>query len=281
MLIAAKLNWIVEKHPAYADVNGDKVDVGYSALVRMGNSTGGNDILDVVSNDWEPVQNYEAFDFFYDFIMAGDMKMHTAGSLQKGKIVWGLAKINESFELFNGDVVESYLLFTNFHKYGYSTDIRFTPTRVVCQNTLAVALSERIGRMAKFTHRNKFDPELAKEILNISTIKMEEYKEMAQFLGSRQAKNEDIITYFKRIFPVSDTSEKELSRNAIRGIELVETQPGAEFAAGSWWQNFNAVSYMTDHLIGRSVDTRLTSAWYGQNRILKNKALDLALEMAA
>ena len=67
--------------------------------------------------------SYEAFDFFSDFVKAGDMEMHTAGSLDDGKMVWALAKVNESFELFKGDKVDSYLLFSNPHQYGKSSSI--------------------------------------------------------------------------------------------------------------------------------------------------------------
>jgi hypothetical protein len=75
-------------------------------------------------------------------------------------------------------------------------------------------------------------------------------------------------------------SEKVLSKSAERALEVIETQPGAEFGRGTWWQAFNAVTYMTDHEIGRSVDSRLTSAWYGANKNLKTKALETAVEMA-
>ena len=145
MLDAAGLNWTVSKIPAFADIAGEKVAIGHSALVRSLD----NKMLDVVSNDWNPVQNLEAFEFFNEFVNAGDMEMHTAGSLKNGQIVWGLAKIKESFELFKGDTVESYLLFSNFHKYGFSTDVRFTPVRVVCNNTLTLSLNSQVERMVK------------------------------------------------------------------------------------------------------------------------------------
>ena len=77
MLDAAGLNWKVEKIKAYAKVDGKNIDVGRSALVRNID----NKILDIVSNDWNPVQNSEAFEFFNDFIAEGDMEMSTAGSL--------------------------------------------------------------------------------------------------------------------------------------------------------------------------------------------------------
>ena len=132
MLEAAGLDWSVTKVPAFAKVGDKQVAIGHSALVRSMDDS----ILDVVSDDWNPVQNQEAFEFFNDFVAAGDMEMHTAGSLKNGQIVWGLAKVKESFELFKGDRVDSYMLFTNFHKYGYSTDVRFTPIRTVCNLSL-------------------------------------------------------------------------------------------------------------------------------------------------
>lgn len=277
MLKAANLDWTVEKSPAYAIVGDEPRLINRSALVRDRD----NKILDIVSDDWNPVQNEEAFDFFHEFVMAGDMEMHTAGSLKEGQIVWGLAKIKESFELFGGDRIDSYLLFTNFHKYGFSTDLRFTPIRVVCNNTLTLSLNSKVERMVKMSHRRVFDAQLAKTALGVATDKLQKYKEMAEFLGSRRAKNEDVMEYFKRVFPVTGVAtSKEVSKNAQIALSVIDTQPGAEYAEGSWWQPFNAVTFMTDHIVGRSADTRLQSAWYGSNKTLKTKALELAVEMA-
>lgn len=281
MMEAAGLDWEVHKVPAFATVGGESVNIGHSALVRMSD----DHILDVVSNDWNPVQNLEAFEFFNDFISAGDMQMHTAGSLKQGQIVWCLAKINESFELFKGDRVDSYMLFTNFHKYGFSTDIRFTPIRVVCNNTLTLSLNSDTSRLVKINHRNIFKPDNAKLMLGIAAHKLASYKEMASFLGSKKAKNEDIVEYFTRIFPVTSAkdgkSKKEVSKNASLALSILETQPGAEFAEGSWWQPFNSVTYITDHLAGRNADNRLATAWYGSGKSLKTKALEIAIEMAS
>ena len=281
MLIEAGLNWEVRKHRAFAEINGERVRLDTAALVRSSDSK----VLDVVSAEWNPVQNASAFSFFDEFIENNTMEMHTAGSLQGGQIVWVLSKIKDSFELFGGDRVEGYLLFTVYHKYGFSTDVRFTPTRVVCNNTLNLALGkENTGNKIKVSHRVIFDALSVKSALGLAGNQMEQYKESAEFLGNHRAKNEDIIEYFTRVFPVSAASKKatkgEKSRNAVRALELLTTQPGAEFAEGSWWQAYNAVSYWTDHEAGRTPDNRLTSAWYGENRRLKIEALDLAMEMA-
>lgn len=276
MLEAAGLDWTVEKTPTFAIINDEHVSTGQSALVRSSD----NKILDVVSDDWVPVQNLQAFEFFNDFIAAGDMQMNTAGSLRNGQIVWALAKVNESFELFGGDRIDSYLLFSNFHKYGFSTDVRFTPIRVVCNNTLTLSLSSAVERMVKINHRSQFNGDNVKMMLGITSDKLSKYKDMASYLGSKMYKKETLVEYFQRVFPVANSSEKELSRNASRALSVVEGQPGAEYAEGSWWSAFNAVTYMTDHLVGRSNDTRLSSAWYGQNKNLKTKALELAVEYA-
>jgi len=277
MLEAAGLNWEVRKIPAFAEIAGQQVEVGRSALVRSFDDK----ILDIVSDDWNPVQNEEAFEFFNDFVAAGDMEMHTAGSLQEGKIVWGLAKIKESFELFKGDKIDSYLLFSNFHKYGFSTDVRFTPIRVVCNNTLTLSLNSNVERMAKISHRKVFNGDNVKEMLGVAKDKLATYKDMAAFLGSKRYNNESIVDYFTRIFPVtSSSSKKEMSRNAEAAMTIIEAQPGAQFAEGTFWQAFNTVTYMTDHVIGRNADNRMASAWYGINKGLKTKALEVAIEMA-
>lgn len=274
MLDAAELNWTVEKHPTYYTKDGCNHITDSQALVRSSD----NKLLSMVSDDWNPIQNEEAFEFFNDFVGAGDMEMHTAGSLKNGQIVWALAKVKESFELFKGDQVDSYLLFSNFHKYGFSTDVRFTPIRVVCNNTLTLSLNTKVENFVKISHRQKFNPDITKEMLGVAKEKLLSYKEMASFLGSKRYSEENIVEYFTRIFPVS--GKKEVSRNAWRALEVLDTQPGREYAPGTWWQAFNAVTYMTDHELGRTADSRLTSAWYGFNKGLKTRAIELAVEMA-
>lgn len=278
MLEAAGLDWEVEKVKAYANVNGTNVDVGHSALVRKTD----HKILDIVSNDWNPVQNADAFEFFNDFIAEGDMEMHTAGSLAGGQIVWALAKIKDGFDLFGGDTVESYLHFTNFHKYGCSTDVRFTPIRVVCNNTLTLSLNTKVERFVKISHRREFNGDSVKLALGVAQEKLAKYKEMAKFLGTKRYTDESVVEYFKRVFPVSGgpDAKKELSKSAKTALSVLDTQPGANFASGTFWQAFNATTYFTDHLAGRSQDTRLQSAWYGNNKVLKTRALEIAVDMA-
>ncbi len=136
MMKKAQVDWEVLEVESFIEFNGKKTPTGDKSLVR---STDGK-VLTNTGPGWKPVQNEQAFEFFAEYVYAGDMEMHTAGSLKDGKMVWALAKVKESFKLFKGDEVESYLLFSNPHEYGKSIDVRFTPIRVVCNNTLTLAL---------------------------------------------------------------------------------------------------------------------------------------------
>lgn len=278
MLEAAKLDWGVYTEPCYADLDGKKVELNKQVLVRDRD----HKVLDVISNDWKPLQNIDAFEFFNDFVAAGHMNMDTAGSLKGGRRVWALAKIDESFALFNGkDQVDSYLLFSNPHQYGSSIDVRMTAVRVVCNNTLTLSLNQKSKNFVKINHRRQFDPEQVKEALGISKDKLEKYKEMGEFLSSKRYTDENVVDYFKRIFPVADTSEKDMSRNAYACIETyMNNMPGAELGEGSFWQLYNTITYFTSHVAGRSDDNRVSSLWYGNGKNLNAKALEVAVEMA-
>ena len=278
MLEKAGLDWTVRKVPAYAEVAGERVAVGRSALVRDSDDS----ILDVVSDDWNVLQNHEAFEFFHDFVANGDMEMHTAGSLRDGQLVWALAKVNDGFELFKGDQVDSYLLFSNPHRYGWSIDVRFTPIRVVCNNTLTLSLNTASKNFVKVSHRRQFDGDMVKETLGVAKEKLVMYREMAEFLGGRRYTGPKLVEYFKKVFPVAGGPEKkkEMSISASKALDVVHTQPGANFAEGSWWSAFNAVTYMVDHKLGRSQDNRMTSAWFGNGKKVKADALELAVQMA-
>ena len=279
----AGVDWRVREVESFVEFDGQRMATGQKSLIR---ETDGK-ILTNVGKDWHPCQNETAFEFFNEYVLAGDMEMHTAGSLKDGQYVWALAKVKESFDLFGGDQVDSYMLFSNPHVYGKSIDVRFTPIRVVCNNTLTFALDTASQRAVKVGHRAQFNPDMVKEQLGIAHEKFAKYKEMAQFLGSKRVKVEDLLNYYNEVFPLTSGKDKQeqvtaesISRQAKNALEVLETQPGAEYAEGSWWQVFNSVTYVTDHLQGRNADNRLHSQWYGQNQLRKVKAAEKAVEFA-
>lgn len=278
MMVAAGLDWEVGKYVTYARVKDKTVPTGKKALIRLSD----NRVLSpLVGPDWEPTQNEEAFEFFKEYVDAGDMSMETAGSLKGGQIVWALARMKGGFTINGDDETLPYLLFSNSHEYGTSTQADFTATRVVCMNTLQLALGHRTKNRVVLNHRAKFDPEKVKEMLGLAANTLDEYKEKAEFLSSKKATEFDIVEYFKELFPVGANAKKEMSKLAIEAIETVHAQPGANLAEGTWWQPFNAVTFMADHTMSRTDDTRVYNAWFGGTRDLKTKALKKALEYAA
>lgn len=280
VLEAANLNWEVEKHEMYFLKEG-AVGVGgfiraprKMALVRKTD----NKFYDVVSPNWKPLQNETAFEFFREFVDAGDMEMKTAGSLRDGQLVWALARMKDSFQPFVGDVIESYLLLTNPHQFGRSIDVRFTPRRVVSNTTLSISLGSDAGTAIRTSHAQKFDEDKIKSILLRSREALHEYREKAITLGTVRYNLNQVNAFFQEMFPSSNP--EKVSRNAQKAEIVLNNQPGKQFGEGTWWQAFNAVTYVTDHVAGRTADSRLNSAWYGTNKDLKNKALDRAVEYA-
>ena len=289
---AAGLDWTVEKVPLHYPVgaptgqeNPEWRRSGDYALVRSSDGR----YLDTVKSTWRPVQNSEAFQFFDEFVRAGDLTMETAGSLAGGKWVFALAKARDCFHLARAkqDVTESYLLFTNPHAYGQSVDIRFTPVRVVCRNTLTLALGQKNNDYrVSFAHRRAFSPSLAQSLVRHMVHRLDDYRLQADYLAGRRYDSESVDRYFREVFKPTVEPRKPsgdvlpLTRNAARAAEIVETQPGHELAPGTWWNAFNAVTYLTDHEIGRSHETRLTTAWYGPGKARKVRGLNLAVEYA-
>jgi phage/plasmid-like protein (TIGR03299 family) len=284
MIKAAGLGWGVVKSPMYYDVNGEQINSGKFALLRDSD----NQFFDTVSDSWEPCQNRDAFSIFEEFVEAGELEMHTAGSLKGGQIVWGLAKMKEQFALFNDDVTEQYMLLVNPHKFGQGIHVRSTPIRVVCNNTLSWSLGQHSDVQSTQNHRRPFDAEAMKEAIGIARYKFSAYKEAAELLSKKRYNVVSIEEYFAKVFPgysskkdeAANDGKAKLSRAAERALEVIETQPGAEFGKGTWWQALNAVTYMADHELGRDADSRLRSAWFGINKDRKNVALQTAIEYA-
>ena len=154
MMQEAQLDWTVSKRPSYTIDSPDwSDDVGLMQaedtfhIVRDSDNT----ILSHCGKGYIPIQNEKVFEFFKRFTEAGHMTMETAGSLRDGKEIWGLAKISNDFELVGGDEIKGYLLINQPHVAGKSMTIKLTPIRVVCNNTLTMAL-EAGGPPVSYTH---------------------------------------------------------------------------------------------------------------------------------
>ena len=170
----------------------------------------------------------------------------------------------------------------------------FTPIRVVCMNTLMMAISTAIERF-RAPHIRKFDDEVQREAektLGLATQMTKEFSDAAKFLSKKRCTDDDVVIYAAHLFDKgnrdrAEAGEKIVSSELNRTAWQVRTgftqSPGAELksAKGTWWGALNAVTHYIDHEAGRERDTALTSAWFGQRAAKKWEALSLALKMAA
>lgn len=281
LLIESGLDWNANKVSTYFrdPVSGEERPTGKQALIR---STDSAVLCPSVGKEWQPVQNSAALAFFEEFCSAGSMHMESAGALANGRYVYAYSKIDEAFELPGGDLVEARMLFCNPHIVGKSVNIFFTPRRFICLNQLPMLFCTSSGRF-RCLHTATFDPEEAKQALGLSKGMFAEFKQQSEFLASRRFTNPQLEQYFMGLFPNggSVANENGMSRRAMLCVANLESQPGADMSAGSWWHAFNTVTYVADHVLGRSEDTRSANALFGWTRQRKQEALQLALKMAA
>lgn len=275
MMQAAGCDWTVSKQPMYRKYNDEYHVTNMTALTRDSD----NKILDYVPETWNENQNKDAFQFFHDYVMAGDLEMHTAGSLKGGQIVWALAKIKNSINIGGKDMIDNYMLFTNPHKFGSAIDVRMTNVRVVCNNTITMALNQQSSQVAKSSHRVTFDPAEVKKTLGIVDMKNTQFKDAMEFLTTKSYKQDKLEEYFGHLFPKAG-DKKELSRNASAIMGIIDNQPGADLFPGTWYNALNAVTFFTSHDAARNEDTRVFNQWFGSTQKQNISALNKALEFA-
>lgn len=272
MMKKAKLDWSVTKQPLYyskTNVEGKPdAEVGDNfALVRSSDGK----CLDVVGKHYRPVQNKDSFEFFNEFVQAGKAKMETAGSLRGGKYVWGLANLNRSFKLAGNDEVKGYLLVASPHERGKALITKFTTVRVVCNNTLTLAL-RNAGTEFRMAHRSEFDAKMrerAKEVLGIAREQMDEFEANARKLKAMKMKQRDIIEVLANVYQPDSTMkklmedvDKNTSPSMKKVLDVLVNAPGADPDTG--WGVLNAVTYYADHVASRTADKRIFNAWLGK-----------------
>jgi len=281
-IVAAGLNWEVVKKPVYVKLDKRFQVKDTFAMVRKDKWQKNEcDILGVVGKNYTPVQNKDAFNFFDSIV--GDKKAiyHTAGSLSDGKIIWILAKLPGYIRVVGNDISEKYLLLSNSHDGTSMVQIKFTPIRVVCQNTLTIAMNK--GETLKVKHSRDVKDKLkqASELLGIVNDKYDtierSFKNMAKVLLNEKRLNE----YVKTIFPdpVDELQYATVDNNREMVRELFEQGLGNNLpgVAGTLWAGYNAVTELIDHKITKqNKDMRTKSIWFGNGYNVKQKAFDVA-----
>ena len=238
----AGLDWEVNQEPIMIE-SGDVI-AGYKANVRDSD----NAILGIVTDRYKVVQNTQAFDFTNGLI-GGDVRYETAGSLQGGKRIWLLAKMPTKSIL--GDDVEPYLCFTNTHDGSGAIRICMTPIRVVCNNTLNIAL-DTAQRQWSTKHMGDLETKMeeARNCLSMANSYMMALDESSDRLANTKISDDAIMAAFDELFPVDDNStdrKKENVKQVKDEFMVCYFSPDISQFKGTVWGAVNAMSDLVCH----------------------------------
>lgn len=256
----AELDWRVEQTPVFTDAG---IEIpGYKANRR---DTDGS-ILGIVSDRYKIVQNTEAFEFT-DAIVGetedGVVKYETAGSLCGGKRIWLLAKMPTKKVL--DDDVEPYMVFANSHDGTGAIRIAMTPIRVVCQNTMNLALNTA-KRQWSTKHVGDMQSKLeeAKLCLRMADSYMANLDVEADRLANAKLYREQIEEILDAMFPVDDNTSERKKNNIVQFKNQFWTaysMPDIQKFEDSAWMAVNAMSDLVTHSAPRR-----STASYNENR---------------
>lgn len=288
MVKAAGLDWEVGKVP----VPGRRVDdngapVRYQLMRKARPGTEECDIvLGIVSPKYEPLQNVEAFGFFDSIVGKGSAVYETAGALGDGERIWVLAKLPDQIVLSGDDIIDKYLLLSNEHTGSGSVAVKFTPIRVVCQNTLNLAIKD--GQQVHRVRHSKNMFERLAEAEEVLGICKNVYKAAeASFMAMMQVQMKDdrLVIYLDAVLPRTEL-QKENGEKPQRWEPIFKLFESPDFtprqARGTLWAAYNAITRYEDYRESREAgqDRRLDRVWFGRGADLKVRAFKKAEEFA-
>ena len=265
----AQLDWTVEQMPLIALPAGSGGRIDVPPRVAVANVRTDNDtILGVVTDAYNVVQNVDAFSFMDAISEHGYVRYEAAGSLRGGRFVWLLARLADDIEVGDGDIQRKYLLFLNSHDGKTAVRVLPTAVRVVCWNTLQVALRDGSGLW--ISHRGNLDEKIqqARNVLTEAGMHFDQYASLAQKLAMQGVQHTRAVEYFQALMPdISRTSELgqpllpdiSAAQRRARLMSYYESDPG--HTAGTAWGLVNAATAYSDH--GRNIratEGRVTKA---------------------
>lgn len=280
MLKLANLNWDVKLQPVFV---GDSVVDGYKAVVRDDT----NQVLSIMKSRYQPLQNTEALNFFDPLVERSEAIYETAGSIKNGRTVFLVAKLPDYIQPVKGDLIEKYVLLTNSHDGSSPVIAKVTPVRVVCNNTLTLALKGD-GQEVRVRHTKGIvdNLTLAHETLGLINKVNSQVEEIFAKMAKVQMNTESAKAYFEMVFNVKkdeDGDSSTRSANMIQNVfELVESGKGTDIVGvrGSLYGMYNALTeYVDHHKTYRTKTDRTDALLFGSGAKLKEKAFTEALSL--
>ena len=250
-----------------------------------------SEILGVVSERYSVVQNSEAFDFMDTLLQTGQVKYESAGALKNGRIVWILARIPGDIIVGNGDVTRKYMLLHNSHDGTKAVRVSPTNVRVVCWNTLQVAINQKDNAIS-IRHNGNVKDKLrdAQRVLHIVNKGYDDFAVKAQILSQRSINDCDVKRFIATLEPdMKNPTDKDLKnldrrRLKIRNYFNAEAQCALEMNEEiTAWTLLNAATAHNTHgKKGRSnPEKSFESCFIGSGAKQSQIALDKAMAMFA
>jgi phage/plasmid-like protein (TIGR03299 family) len=268
---------------------------GRRAVVRGDTKT----VLGIVSDHYKIFPAKDCFSFLDSLLPTREIYYEVAGVLGQGRRVWMLAKLPDSIHIKGVDTVDEYLLLTNTNDGTRAAEVRFTPIRPVCANTLHAALRQKTKTSLKIRHKGDIASKLneAREVLGLATQYYAEIGQVMEGLASVTITPHSLEDYFEKLFPDPKPKNGKLpERNVNRGIrnrltELFEYQLEHEpkETGPTVWGAYNSVTRFLTHEAGdrtrkaaeSSDQKRLESQWFGSFAKKSFEAFDLAVTMSS
>tara|TARA_B100000902_G_scaffold227942_1_gene216393 strand:- start:2275 stop:3237 length:963 start_codon:yes stop_codon:yes gene_type:complete len=204
-------------------------------------------VLGVVGNRYVPIQNMECFDFMDTVVDDSDAMYETAGSLHNGRIVWMLLNLNKSVQV-DEDVTHNYLLLTNSHDGSSSLKGLTTPIRVVCANTLRMALGDMRNSFS-FRHTKNLQGKVAqaRSILTQSYKYVDAFQLEMEKLLDTEVTNDRFREIMDTVLPIPEPTTENIKAvtrvSNIRGeITSLFNKPEFETQRNTAWALINATS---------------------------------------
>lgn len=267
------LDWDVELTPVYTNEFDPIMVPDYHAVRRSSDAR----VLGVVGKNYHPLQNREAFAFFDGFVADKHVALEAAGSLRNGQVVWILARIlDAAADVAPGDTVAPFFLLSTGHDGHTKLRLGYSEIRVVCMNTMRMALAENAHSVTLRHTRNVAESLLAaRECVDLARRRFMVSVEVYRAMERRGLDANAFRAYVVKVFgaPGADPLDKASTPRNYEALErLFESGPGAREAGRSVWGAYNAVTHWLDFERGRSVDSRTMSSWFGEGAEVRERA---------
>lgn len=246
IIAAAGLDWQVNLEPVYL-ASGAEVD-GQRAIVRDRDQR----VFGMVTDSYHPIQNSEAFDAVSEWLQDGRLQFETAGALGDGSKVWGLARVGEDFRIADGDSIRPYVMLYARHDGHGGVSLKNVSTRIVCANTLAVAMNEgstsvNIWHTAGGVDRIRDGSHGLGIITRNAAATAERFRQLADMPAS----DDQLERIASIVAPlpandVTDAQRERAQRRRLAFLDLYQNSPTVD--RGTRWGLFNAATEYIDHV---------------------------------